>query len=53
MNTEEILKPCPFCGEKPSTSTYYIECEHCDVGPIIGWFHIDKDRAIKAWNKRA
>jgi len=51
MNKSEI-KPCPFCGGKAVTSTYYIECESCEVAPIIDWHHMDKFEAIKDWNKR-
>ena len=50
--SEEKLKPCPFCGGKAVASTYYIECESCDVAPNIDWWHFDRDEAIKAWNTR-
>lgn len=51
--TPTPLQPCPYCGSEPSTSTYYIECESCDVAPKIDWFHAPKEHAIAAWNRRA
>lgn len=50
----EELKPCPFCGEKPSHPLRgFIQCEgeSCTICP-----HVDVDddvEAIKVWNTRA
>ena len=55
------LKPCPFCphGESelvPGTAGdtrgrifWRVECSECHG--TIGW-HLDKEDAIKAWNRR-
>jgi hypothetical protein len=48
-----VLLCCPFCGSKAITSTYYIECQSCDVSPSIDWYHMNKNKAIEAWNMRA
>ena len=45
------LKACPFCGCKPSTTTYYIECD-CAMEPRIDWFHVSRESAIANWNRR-
>lgn len=56
----EKLKPCPFCGGKGiykrDNWDCFIRCEECNAN--TNKIHIDfeysaKDRAIKAWNKRA
>ena len=61
------LKPCPFCGRRPSkvrehkalsisTVFYTIECKakgsKCGVNPSTR-FHLTPDAAIEAWNRRA
>lgn len=61
------LKPCPFCGRKPSrvrehyvvytTLIYYsVECKapntKCKVKPKTGFFKSEEE-AIDAWNRRA
>jgi len=60
------LKPCPFCGEKVrmfivpacqergSYNYYKIFCENinCLMAPVTRNY-VNKDNAIKAWNKRA
>ena len=61
------LKPCPFCGRKPSkvrehkapslsTVFYTIECKakgsKCGVNPSTR-FHLTPEAAIEAWNRRA
>ena len=59
----EELKPCPFCGKKPtvdlhsaikkSDGAWQVFCEfnYCFVKPHIGYFY-DKINVIKAWNTR-
>ena len=59
---EEPLKPCPFCGDQPSTyrpdstpdvfghiAWQQINCL-CDAGPCV----VEKewDEAVRVWNKR-
>lgn len=49
------LKPCPFCGSAAivwmqAGHAHYLECSHCG-GRIRP--HIDKAKAIEAWNHRA
>lgn len=51
MKTDQPLKPCPFCGKPPSTSTYYIECDGCDI--YFDWFHGKREDVIAKWNTRA
>lgn len=61
------LKPCPFCGRKPSKVKehyvpvtaliyYSVECKapmsRCFVKPKTNWFKT-KDEANEAWNRRA
>ena len=53
----ELIKPCPFCGEKAKLKEshgYYVQCdnEKCAVSPATKVYVI-KDRAIMAWNQRA
>lgn len=55
----EKLKPCPFCGGESElveekhgkySSLYFVACK----GMCIRQYHYkDKNRAIKAWNRRA
>lgn len=56
---EEILMPCPFCGEKAELATtlmdgngYVVNCinEKCDVEPSVCF--TTKERTIRAWNTR-
>lgn len=55
------LKPCPFCGDEPSVSSWNqgknghdrdlyhkIGCDTCDYGIIRG----DKEKVINLWNRR-
>ena len=56
----EKLKPCPFCGGKPhleSDGTYYRfyhTCKGTDKQiDIFSSGYISKEKAIKAWNRRA
>lgn len=54
------LKPCPFCGKKPSslitnvTRQHYISCqnEECFAAPTSDGFR-SLDEAIAAWNTRS
>jgi Lar family restriction alleviation protein len=61
------LKPCPFCGSKPSkvrqhivgglaVAYYTVECEagnsKCFIKPKTKFFR-SKEEAIEAWNRRA
>ncbi len=54
------LKPCPFCGGKPTVTNdrqmkwFYIECLN-DGCPVLvqGAWHLDMDNAIEGWNRRA
>ncbi|ENR1383126.1 Lar family restriction alleviation protein [Yersinia enterocolitica] len=59
-NTDEKLKPCPFCGGKAhsltSNGSFLVECSVCLTdflnGPVgIGWYHSEKDAAA-GWNDR-
>jgi hypothetical protein len=54
------IKPCPFCGKKPSiekwlcgTVCYQIRCQstRCLVNPRTGF--MPKEEAIEAWNQRS
>lgn len=61
------LKPCPFCGRKPSkvrehhvpsiSNTFYtVECKaplsKCGTNPRTRYF-ASKESAVDAWNRRA
>jgi Lar family restriction alleviation protein len=55
MEQEEIvpiLKPCPFCGDRPQivqTGTFRVQCADCGAsGPPAP----NMDRAAIRWNKR-
>ncbi|EKN6355373.1 hypothetical protein DVP89_17000 [Yersinia enterocolitica] len=59
-NTDEKLKPCPFCGGKAhlltSNGSFLVECSVCLTdflnGPVgIGWYRSEKDAAAD-WNDR-
>ncbi len=52
------LKPCPFCGRKPSAykvggySVVYCDKPECPVTCHTAW-HDTAERAAAAWNRRA
>ena len=53
---DEVLKPCPFCGEKNNLtyfgllSVYWVRCDECrTTGPTKDTMK----EAIKVWNARA
>lgn len=51
---EPKLKMCPFCGIRggivgDGEGNYRIQCYHCLA--TTGW-HVDKEKAIEAWNTR-
>jgi Lar family restriction alleviation protein len=56
-NTKKVLKPCPFCGNKPTYKTFHdgfarwhrIECLLCK----IFMDKLKKDEVYATWNKRA
>lgn len=57
----ENLKYCPFCGNQEIEDCYvYIRCKKCSAeGPKMNdgnndshADYIDRENAIKAWNKR-
>lgn len=55
MNTNEQLKPCPFCGGKPKIYTfaneeYYVKCDGCYARTDL---YDSENCAKKAWNRRA
>jgi Lar family restriction alleviation protein len=47
-----ILKPCPFCGDRPQivrTGTFLVQCADCGAtGPPAP----SMERAAVRWNKR-
>jgi Lar family restriction alleviation protein len=47
-----ILKPCPFCGDRPQvvhTGTFQVECPDCGaIGPPAP----TSQRAVARWNRR-
>jgi Lar family restriction alleviation protein len=47
-----ILKPCPFCGDRPQivqTGTFSVQCADCGaMGPPAP----NMERAAVRWNKR-
>ncbi len=47
-----ILKPCPFCGDRPQilqTGTFVVQCADCGaMGPPAP----NMERAAVRWNKR-
>lgn len=56
----EKLKPCPFCGGKPSVGyyepfegqgLYSIECGWCEIAPATPDYNSRKE-ASEAWNTR-
>ena len=59
----DCLKPCPFCGNKPTMITrrgedgwrdrFYVLCSYEDggCGAEGGWYHTEAE-AAEAWNRR-
>ena len=57
------LKPCPFCGGKPSIISfkhtystffvYQVMCFSCHTQPKFFGRGTTKGKAIEAWNRRA
>lgn len=45
------FKRCPFCGEEPLISTYYLECD-CEANPKIELSSLEIDKAMCIWNTR-
>lgn len=54
------LKPCPFCGRKPTVTflenckKHWICCENekCKIQPCTDW-HTNKSVITREWNRRA
>lgn len=53
------LKPCPFCGSSNIKlvdsplgiiGAYYCVCNRCNINTAV---YTSKEKAIKAWNRRA
>lgn len=57
MNTNEQLKPCPFCRniarlEKVRSALFvfkYVKCQHCRAMTRL---FLSEKQAIEAWNRR-
>lgn len=55
------LKSCPFCGKEatvyttftPSASVWYQVCCKTDCCESATDFYLTREKAIKAWNRRA
>ena len=54
------LKPCPFCGKKPSIGyyepieghgLYSVQCGWCVIDPATPDYDSEKE-AVKVWNNR-
>lgn len=51
-----LLKSCPFCGDEAHTkywmsrARWYVTCGGCNARTT---HYLDRNDAIKAWNKRA
>ena len=54
----EQLKPCPFCGGKVKmvngiiARTIVFICEKCGADVMFFGAEKNKDKAVKAWNRR-
>lgn len=48
------LKPCPFCGGKAKTQSFYrdhrVYCRTCNASTMC--YYETKEKAIAAWNRR-
>lgn len=49
------LKPCPFCGRKPTLvydrNAYKVFCQNGFCLAAYGW-SAEKEEVIKGWNRR-
>ena len=60
MESEEELKPCPFCGKKakmersPISRKWFAYCtnKRCGVKPST-FMYVKREAAKVAWNKRS
>lgn len=53
----EEIKPCPFCGKDAELTEnedyyWYVECTECCARGEWFYGYKEKDKAIKAWNRR-
>lgn len=46
------LKPCPFCGEQPSSDIIDIWCKNDNCKIHLRTVSPNKSKAIRAWNRR-
>lgn len=54
---DDKLKPCPFCGGRVKMingmlGTIMFICEKCGADVMFFGVEQDKDKAVKAWNRR-
>lgn len=60
--SDEELKPCPFCGKDVELKHYkangndwwYVMCTNCRIAidPMMWNDHVSKEEAIEIWNRR-
>ena len=61
--SDEILKPCPFCGAEATIDAYQLSkgekydifCtnKNCFIKPSLDKYVLDKEEAIRRWNTRS